>query len=339
MLEEEFSSSLPSQTTSLGPISYGVDESFLTPQLSFPTDLVQHDVTADLARPRSSSGFYHPNLDDMKPRRSSASFYSPNLEDATRTSNQGNYFMSPAQDLIRPRSSASIPLHGTNEFGFTNNTLGIKQEAVDDLNFTNSPHFSSRPNTPYFPNFGLPEVSVSPPKKAPVPIRPNPIGLRPVNSQKRARDEESPELVSKRRRRSSASHGNSELNEEERLLLRLKDEENLPWKDIALRFQLELGKNHQVPALQMRYKRLREKLRVWTDSDVQALAQARDYWEKFKWDIISTKMLDFGCTEKWPPKYCIRKWEEQHPPGDPREPTSAKGSEVSDRGSPEYGLQ
>ena len=24
-------------------------------------------------------------------------------------------------------------------------------------------------------------------------------------------------------------------------------------------------------------------------------------------------MLDFGCGEKWPAKYCIRKWEELYP--------------------------
>ena len=28
---------------------------------------------------------------------------------------------------------------------------------------------------------------------------------------------------------------------------------------------------------------------------------------------ISTKMLDFGASERWPAKYCARKWEEIHP--------------------------
>ena len=77
----------------------------------------------------------------------------------------------------------------------------------------------------------------------------------------------------KRQRRTVASSANTtgavELTEEERLLLRFKDEENLPWKDIALKFQTETGRTFQVPALQMRYKRLREKLRVWSESDVR----------------------------------------------------------------------
>ena len=54
--------------------------------------------------------------------------------------------------------------------------------------------------------------------------------------------------------------GPVELNEEQQLLLKLKEEENLPWKDIAVRFQTDLGKSYQVPALQKRFKRLRERL-------------------------------------------------------------------------------
>ena len=67
-----------------------------------------------------------------------------------------------------------------------------------------------------------------------------------------------------------------------------------------------------------------------TRPQVQALQQARDYWEKFKWDIIATKMLDFGCSEKWPAKYCIRKWEDLHPDLD-----MSKEKSASERGTPE----
>ena len=63
---------------------------------------------------------------------------------------------------------------------------------------------------------------------------------------------------------------------------------------------------------------------------VDALQQARDYWEKFKWDIIATKMLDYGCGEKWPAKYCLRKWEELHPELDMRGERTGSGD-----GSPE----
>ena len=106
-------------------------------------------------------------------------------------------------------------------------------------------------------------------RHAPVPIAPDPIGLRQMNALKRMRDEEEfAEYGRKRRTRAPSQAGPVELNEEEQLLLKLKEEENLPWKDIAVRFQTDLGKSYQVPALQMRFKRLRERMRSWTETDV-----------------------------------------------------------------------
>ena len=86
-----------------------------------------------------------------------------------------------------------------------------------------------------------------------------------------------------------------ELGEEDRLLIQLKDEESMPWKDIAARFQSDLGKSYQIPALQMRLKRLRERMRVWTDTDVRALRAAHDYWVQSKFDIISQKVSAMPC--------------------------------------------
>ena len=92
-----------------------------------------------------------------------------------------------------------------------------------------------------------------------------------MNALKRMRDEEDfAEFGQRKRKRAPSNVGPVELNEEEQLLLRLKEEENLPWKDIAVRFQTDLGKSYQVPALQMRFKRLRERMRSWTDTDVSA---------------------------------------------------------------------
>ena len=82
------------------------------------------------------------------------------------------------------------------------------------------------------------------------------------------------------------------LRDEDKLLLHLKDEQQLPWKDIAQRFRTETGKVYMIPALQMRYKRLKERLQVWTDADVEALRQAHEYWESRKFDIISAKVGD-----------------------------------------------
>ncbi|KAB8360598.1 hypothetical protein FH972_024336 [Carpinus fangiana] len=114
--------------------------------------------------------------------------------------------------------------------------------------------------------------------------------------------------------RSRGSRSNSttsiQLQDEDRLLLHLKEEESLSWKDIAYRFQTDAGATYQIPALQMRYKRLKEKMRVWSDSDLEALRQAREYWEVKKWDIISNKMADFGASEKFSAEACKRKMNE-----------------------------
>lgn len=83
-------------------------------------------------------------------------------------------------------------------------------------------------------------------------------------------EEEFIEFNQKRRKRAPSQTGPVELTEEEQLLIKLKEEENLPWKDIAVRFQTDLGKSYQVPALQMRFKRLRERMRTWTDTDVRS---------------------------------------------------------------------
>ena len=96
---------------------------------------------------------------------------------------------------------------------------------------------------------------------------------------------------SKRRKQSDANTSVTiELGEEDRLLIRLKDEDSMPWKDIAARFQSDLGKTYQIPALQMRLKRLRERMRVWTETDVKALRMAHEYWVQSKFDIIAQKV-------------------------------------------------
>ena len=91
-----------------------------------------------------------------------------------------------------------------------------------------------------------------------------------MKQMKRLREESGDDYGSKRRRSSQTSQTKpaNELSEEEELLLRLKQDEGLPWKDIAQQFEVQLGKTYQVPALQMRFKRLRERMRTWTEEDV-----------------------------------------------------------------------
>lgn len=126
-------------------------------------------------------------------------------------------------------------------------------------------------NSYYGGDFGTAATTMSPVRAGPVPIAPDPVGLRQMNALKRMREEEEDysDLYQKRRKRVPSQSGPVELNEEEQLLLKLKEEENLPWKDIAVRFQRDLGKSYQVPALQMRFKRLRERMRTWTETDVR----------------------------------------------------------------------
>ncbi|KAJ8106023.1 hypothetical protein OPT61_g9818 [Boeremia exigua] len=143
------------------------------------------------------------------------------------------------------------------------------------------------------------------------PIAPQPMDTPRSMAAKRCREDGDGVEVCKRRRRSESTTSTQlELTEEDRLLLRLKEEEAMPWKEIAARFQGDLGKQYQIPALQMRLKRLRERMRVWSEADVRALRMAHEYWAQNKFDIISQKMLEYGAQEKWTARQCGRKWAE-----------------------------
>ena len=89
---------------------------------------------------------------------------------------------------------------------------------------------------------------------------------------------------------SSPGLSSAALGLEDSLLLKWRDEELLSWKMVAAKFQHELGRTYNVPALQMRLKRLRERLRAWVEVDVTALRLAHEYWEKKRWEIIADKV-------------------------------------------------
>ena len=172
----------------------------------------------------------------------------------------------------RPRSSPSAFGPIVEDLLFPGNPFRPRPEGYQLPATPASPLTTTRPPSPYFGTEALPPIITqqTPPLRAgPIPIAPDPIGLQQMHALKRMREEEEwAEGGSRKRRRAPSQVGPIELNEEEQLLLRLKDEENLPWKDIAVRFQEELGKSYQVPALQMRFKRLRERMRCWTEADV-----------------------------------------------------------------------
>ena len=134
-----------------------------------------------------------------------------------------------------------------------------------------------------------PEMQHPQPRKAYTNIAPNPSGVV-VAKRRRDDDDDSAPSSSKKARKRTISIDSTELSEDNRYLLQLKDEERLPWKGIAKRFQEEKGENVGVATLQMRYKRMFDKHRIWQEDDVRALQQAYEFWEKSKWEIISQKV-------------------------------------------------
>ncbi|CAO1605564.1 hypothetical protein XANCAGTX0491_009075 [Xanthoria calcicola] len=170
----------------------------------------------------------------------------------------------------RPKSSPSTFGPNVEDLLFPENPFRLKSDDYMPPMYSMAPMQTSKAPTTslYGGDFGLSATTMSPIRSGPVPIAPDPVGLRQMNALKRLREEEDySEFNQKRRKRAPSQTGPVELNEEEQLLLKLKEEENLPWKDIAVRFQTDLGKSYQVPALQMRFKRLRERMRTWTETD------------------------------------------------------------------------
>lgn len=190
---------------------------------------------------------------------------------------QMNSVASQPQSVSRTKSSPSAFGSNVEEFLFTETPFRAKHDDFPPPIFTLSPQAATsqhnKISSSYYPSseYGVAGASTSPHRTRPVPIAPDPVGLSNMNALRRAReDEETSDYGSRKRKRAASQSGSVELNEEEQLLFRLKEEENLPWKDIAVRFQTDLGKTYQVPALQMRFKRLRERMRAWTDTDVSA---------------------------------------------------------------------
>jgi len=75
-----------------------------------------------------------------------------------------------------------------------------------------------------------------------------------------------------RKRKASGQVGeillSGDMTFEEQILMQLTEVDRLPWKEVAIKFKERTGKDMRVPALQMRKKRLMERLRVWTPTDV-----------------------------------------------------------------------
>ncbi|KAF1940144.1 hypothetical protein EJ02DRAFT_467613 [Clathrospora elynae] len=216
--------------------------------------------------------------------------------------------------MHRPQSSSG-PLHSAPvDISWTMNPLGIHSPHESYY-----PAFSTLTRSPRLsePLIELPSnhMASPQPRRMYTPIAPLPLETPRSHGARRFREEEDDVTDESKRRKRSDSNASArfELSEEDRLLLQLKEEESMPWKDIAARFQSDLGKNYQIPALQMRLKRLRERMRVWNETDVRALRMAHEYWVQNKFDIVAQKMLEYGAQEKWTARQCARKWAEIDP--------------------------
>ncbi|KAF2755452.1 hypothetical protein EJ05DRAFT_540184 [Pseudovirgaria hyperparasitica] len=237
----------------------------------------------------------------------------------------------------RPRSSPSTfsPTSGPRIEDFLwqqqSNGLGISHQSsppMDPLhNYPYGPRTPRHHTEPAIPSVN--DINAPQPRRTYIPLAPNPSQqAQSQSSKKRHRDSEEPhDSPNKRRIRSDSATVTQELTEEDKLLLKLKDEESLPWKDIAMRFQTDLGKTCQIPALQMRLKRLRERLRVWTNADVQALHLAHDYWIQSKYEIIASKMIEYGASDRWSARQCARKWADIDPGPTPYTTTTTSSYE------------
>lgn len=95
----------------------------------------------------------------------------------------------------------------------------------------------------------------------------------------RARSKSRIATIPIRRRRKSPKHAqggeillSGDMSNDDRVLIQLSEGQRLPWKEIVRQFHERTGKNLKPAALQMRKKRLMDKLRVWTPSDVFAIS-------------------------------------------------------------------
>jgi hypothetical protein len=198
---------------------------------------------------------------------------------------------SPSSFTPNPNQTSNGPV----DFNWTMNPLGIST-AVQEQYYPESTYSTIRPNCSRWVEpqpAGLPNSIFAPqPRRMYTPIAPHPLGPQRTSIPKRTLDEDELQCEESRKRKRSDSNSTAsrELREEDRLLLQLKEEESMPWKDIQGRFESELGQKHNIPTLQMRYNRLRARLRVWSETDVRALRLAHDDWVKNKFEIISQKV-------------------------------------------------
>lgn len=207
------------------------------------------------------------------------------------------------KDISFPQSPflCSSPYYGA--FGVSA-TSQSRRTTESSQNLNRSPHLSSSGGS-NSENRGSPQENRAPNSnayrgaaQAPILIAPNPLSLRPATtlegnlyrhgslhsnqstprsqgpSQGYFHELPSNSLPPRHKRKTPPIDDldteillDGKASTEEKLLLEL-DNQGFSWKEIATKFNERTGKEMKVPALQMRKKRLRERLRKWTDADV-----------------------------------------------------------------------
>ena len=102
---------------------------------------------------------------------------------------------------------------------------------------------------------------------------------------------------STRRTPSARYSSRPRLEEENRLLLDLRDRQHLPWRQITRHFEQTYGREYRMPTLQMRHGRLSKanqanRQRQWTDADTEALHQAWKWYMDERWRIIADRVCE-----------------------------------------------
>ena len=97
----------------------------------------------------------------------------------------------------------------------------------------------------------------------------------------------------------SAQSARARYDYENQLLVYLRDEQLMPWKEITKQFEMAFNRRYQMPALQMRYGRLKQRTNPWTDQDTAALQLAHEYYAEKRYEIIASKVCH-------PSRQCLR---------------------------------
>ncbi|GAB7363242.1 hypothetical protein MBLNU230_g3524t1 [Neophaeotheca triangularis] len=291
------------------PISYVSNETYLTPIPSSTFESQPWQSYTPTPIPNINFWPQDPTFGGPNRPRSSPSTFGPSQETMQWTM--------PDALGIQYTTTGGQPTPATSTFptpSFQPNTTTIQDSPAkpQETHYTTpSPPSLHQPQPQTQHKYPILAPNPSQKRKSP---HPEPPSTRPTSQQPNPKaTTPNPSATGPHKRACTPSEPKTDttpLSPDDRFLVQLKEAEQLPWKAIATRFRTERGRVLQVAALQMRYKRLRERYRVWRQRDVEALRRAHEFWHRGRWEIVSGKMIDFGLSERWPARLCAKKWAE-----------------------------